>query len=291
MIGVRQLVDAAVAHIGGDSARAEAELLLAHVLQCSRSWLFAWPQFEPDDQQRDAFERLVSARSEGQPIAYLLGRRGFWSLDLEVSPAVLIPRPETELLVELALALIPLDAICSIADLGTGSGAIALVLAHERPRASVMATDASIEALDVARSNSVRLRIPNVAFAQGHWCAALGDARFDLIVSNPPYIANGDHHLDQGDVRHEPRMALTSGDDGLDAIRCIVRDTPVHLRDGAWLLLEHGWQQGAAVRELLRGAGFADVMSHNDLEGRERVSAGRVACQKNPAQARDKFSL
>ena len=263
--------------IGGDSARAEAELLLAQVLQRSRTWLFAWPEFEPDAGQRAAFERLITARGESQPIAYLTGHRAFWSLDLAVSPAVLIPRPETELLVELALARIAPDASCAIADLGTGSGAIALALAHERPHARVFATDANAEALDVARCNAERLGIANIAFAQGDWCAALGDACFDLIVSNPPYVANGDHHLEQGDLCHEPRAALASGDDGLDAIRCIVRDTPAHLRHGAGLLLEHGWKQGAAVRDLLRRAGFIAVVSHHDLEGRERVSGGRVA--------------
>ena len=273
---VHDLLAGAAVRIGGDSARAEAEILLAHALGRSRAWLFAWPQFDPDASQLAAFERMVDARRCGEPVAYLTGRRGFWSLELEVSPAVLIPRPETELLVELALARVPPDAACAIADLGTGSGAIALALAHERPCVRVLATDASADALEVARRNAQRLGIANVAFARGDWCAALGNERFDLIVSNPPYIASGDPHLEEGDLRREPRAALASGDDGLDAIRRIVRAAPAHLRAGAWLLLEHGSEQGAAVRELLRSVGSADVVTHGDLAGRERVSGGRI---------------
>ncbi|HEU4665884.1 MAG TPA: peptide chain release factor N(5)-glutamine methyltransferase, partial [Dokdonella sp.] len=177
----------AAARLGGDDARGEAELLLAHVLGRTRAWLFAWPEHEPGAEQVDAFEQLVDARRTGAPVAYLLGRRGFWSFDLAVSPAVLIPRAETELLVELALERMPAGEACSIADLGTGSGAIALALAHERPRARVVATDASAEALAVARGNARRLGIDNVEFGYGDWFAALGDERFLLVASNPPY--------------------------------------------------------------------------------------------------------
>lgn len=273
---IRGLSAAAAARIGGGEARFEAELLLAHVLGRPRAWLFAWPEFEPAAAQRETFERLVERRRAGEPIAYLTGHRAFWSFDLAVTPAVLIPRPETERLVELALMRIDADADVAIADLGTGSGAIALALAYERPRARVLASDASDEALAVARANAQRLGIANIDFAQGDWCAALGARRFDVIVSNPPYIAADDAHLGQGDLRHEPPAALASGADGLDAIRRIVADAPRHLHPGGWLLLEHGWQQAAQVRELLVAAAFDDVGSVMDLEGRDRVTLGRA---------------
>lgn len=275
---IRALSAAAAARIGGGEARFEAELLLAHVLGRPRAWLFAWPEFEPDTAQRETFERLVERRRAGEPIAYLTGHRAFWSFDLAVTPAVLIPRPETERLVELALMRIDADADVAIADLGTGSGAIALALAYERPRARVLASDASADALAVARANAQRLGIANIEFAQGDWCAALGARRFDVIVSNPPYIAADDAHLGQGDLRHEPPAALASGADGLDAIRRIAADAPRHLHSGGWLLLEHGWQQAAQVRALLAAAGFDDVGSVMDLEGRDRVTLGRAGC-------------
>ncbi|HST27322.1 MAG TPA: peptide chain release factor N(5)-glutamine methyltransferase, partial [Rudaea sp.] len=216
----------------------------------------------------------VSRRVAGEPVAYIIGHRGFHAIDLSLTPGVLIPRPETELLVELALQRIPQSAKVDIADLGVGSGAVALAIAQARPQARVLATDASAAALDVARGNAQRLGIGNVEFAQGDWCAALGEQRFDLIVSNPPYIAENDTHLAQGDLRFEPRMALASGADGLDAIRAIVRDASAHLREGGALLFEHGFDQGAAVRGLLQRGGFADVFTARDLEGRERVSGG-----------------
>ncbi|GAP66110.1 (protein release factor)-glutamineN5-methyltransferase [Mizugakiibacter sediminis] len=230
-----------------------------------------------DEAAQAVFAALLARRLAGEPVAYLVGRRGFWSLELEVTPATLIPRAETERLVELALARLPADAAARVADLGTGSGAIALAIARERPRARVVATDASAEALAVARRNAARLGLGNVVFAQGDWCAALGEARdFDLIVSNPPYIAAGDPHLGEGDLRFEPAAALASGADGLDAIRRIVRDARAHLRPGGGLLFEHGYRQGAAVRALLAAAGYREVFSARDLEGRERVSGGSI---------------
>ncbi|MBN8728078.1 MAG: peptide chain release factor N(5)-glutamine methyltransferase [Xanthomonadales bacterium] len=276
MSDIRQLLGAATARLGGgEEARGEAEILLAHALGRSRTWLFAWPEFEPDGAAEATFWRLVGARQGGKPVAYLTGRRGFWSLELEVTPAVLIPRAETERLVELALERIPQARHAAVADLGTGSGAIALALASERPMAKVLATDASLDALAVAASNARRLGLRNIQFAEGDWCAALGDRRFDAIVSNPPYIEAGDPHLAQGDLPHEPPAALESGADGLDAIRAIIRATPAHLQAGGWLLLEHGWNQGAAVRALLGAAGFAAVATAQDLGGRDRVSSGR----------------
>lgn len=276
MSDVRGLLASAAARIGGDEARFEAELLLAHALGKTRTWLFAWPEFVPERARREVFERLVAARERGEPVAYLVGRRAFRALDLVVTPAVLIPRPETELLVELALARVPENAEVAVADLGTGSGAIALALAYERQRAQVLATDASADALVVARANAERLGLANVAFAQGDWCAALGDARFDLIVSNPPYIAAADPHLREGDLRYEPAAALASGGDGLDAIRLICSCARRHLHAQGWLLFEHGWDQAERVRGLLADAGFVDAHSVADLEGRDRVTMAQA---------------
>lgn len=272
---IRALIDAASARRAGVETRSEAEILLAHVLGRSRSWLFAWPEHEPTADQRAVYAQLIDARWRGEPIAYLTGRCGFWTLELDVTPAVLIPRPETELLVELALARLPLDREVCVADLGTGSGAIALAIASERPQARVLATDASEAALAVARGNARRLDLRNVEFAQGDWCVALGGAMFDLIVSNPPYIASGDPHLAQGDLRFEPGSALASGADGLDAIRCILAEAPRHLVERGWLLLEHGYDQAAAVRELLTAHAFVEIDSARDVAGHERVSFGR----------------
>jgi release factor glutamine methyltransferase len=253
---------------------ADAELLLAHALGRSRSWLYAHRDDPVDPADAERFRALLARRAAGEPVAYLTGRRGFWSFDLRVTPDTLIPRPETELLVELALARIPSDAQSPrLADLGTGSGAIALALAHERPRARVVAVDLSPGALEVARANAAELGLANVEFRQGDWLAPLAGERFDLIASNPPYIAEGDPHLD--DLRHEPAPALSSGPDGLDAIRTIAREAPAHLVPGGWLLLEHGWDQGEAVRGILVAAGFTDVMTDRDLEDRDRVTSGR----------------
>jgi len=269
---IRGLLDAATQRIGGANARLEAETLLAHVLAKSRAWLYAWPEHEPDAQQRAAYERLVEARARGEPIAYLTGHREFWSLDLAVTRDVLIPRHETERLVELALARIPENVESSVADLGTGSGAIALALARERPRASVLATDASSAALALARANAERHELRNVSFAVGDWCEALGQKVFDVLVSNPPYIASGDAHLDAGDLRSEPLSALVSGADGLDAIRRIVVEAPRHLRSGGWLLLEHGWDQAARVREIFEAHDFVAISTERDDSGNERVT-------------------
>jgi release factor glutamine methyltransferase len=254
----------------------DAAVLLAHVLDRPHAWLYAHGDDDVDDAVATRYAQLLARRVAGEPVAYLTGSRGFWRLDLRVTPDTLVPRPETELLVELALARLPADRAQRIADLGTGSGAIALALASERPRATVVATDASAAALAVARGNAVALRIANVEFREGDWLAPLAGDRFDLIASNPPYVALGDPHLDEGDLRFEPASALSSGADGLDAIRAIVRAAPPHLRSGGWLLLEHGCEQGAAVRALLRQAGFSEVATEPDLEQRDRVTCGRI---------------
>ncbi|WP_426702257.1 peptide chain release factor N(5)-glutamine methyltransferase [Rhodanobacter sp. Col0626] len=254
--------------------RVDAELLLLHVVQKPRSWLFTHADDVLDRDVQKAYASLLERRAAGEPVAYITGRRGFWSLDLEVTPATLIPRPETELLVELALQRLPLNAVCSVADLGTGSGAIALAIASERPRANVIATDASAAALAVAQRNAQRHAIGNVAFLHGDWLTPLAGQLFDLIVSNPPYIEAADPHLAQGDLRFEPSGALASGRDGLDDIRRIVREAHVHLRADGWLLFEHGWNQGDAARALLVDAGYAEVFTARDLEGRDRISGG-----------------
>ncbi|QWP78818.1 peptide chain release factor N(5)-glutamine methyltransferase [Lysobacter sp. K5869] len=254
---------------------AEAELLLAHALGRSRSWLFAHDDHAVEAEARARFAELLERRAAGEPVAYLLGRRGFWRFDLRVSPATLIPRPETERLVELALERLPAQDAPRIADLGTGSGAIALALAAERPRARVLAVDLSADALDIARANAAELGLGNVEFRLGDWFAPLRGERFDLIASNPPYIEADDPHLAQGDLRFEPTSALASGADGLDAIRVIAREGLEHLNPGGWLLIEHGWEQGEAVRALLRAAGWVEVATELDWEQRDRVTLGR----------------
>lgn len=252
--------------------RLEAELLLLHVLDKPRSWVIAHADDQLDAAQLAAFAVLVRRRREGEPVAYITGHRGFWTLNLEVTPATLIPRAETELLVELALARMEADA--RVVDLGTGSGAIALAIARECPTARVVATDASAEALAVAQRNAAKHGIRNVRFEQGDWLAPLAGELFDLIVSNPPYIEAGDAHLGQGDLRFEPASALASGVDGLDDIRRIVAQARKHLAPGGALLMEHGWKQGPAVRAILEDAGYRDVFTEQDLEQRDRVSGG-----------------
>jgi len=274
-LGLRDALAEATVRLRGDEARHEAEALLLHVLQRPRSWLFTHAADPLPAAQRRDFDALVARRLAGEPVAYITGHRGFWTLDLEVGPATLIPRPETELLVELALARLPEDAPLQLADLGTGSGAIALALASERPRALVLATDCSAGALAVAARNAARHGLANVHFAQGSWHAPLQGQRFDLVASNPPYIASGDPHLQQGDLRFEPGTALSSGADGLDDIRVIAAGAPAHLLPGGWLLLEHGWDQGVAIRALLSQAGLEGVETVQDLERRDRVTLGR----------------
>jgi release factor glutamine methyltransferase len=254
----------------------DAECLLAHALGRSRTWLYTHADTVVDSLARARFAALVARREGGEPVAYLTGSRGFWTLALQVTPDTLIPRAETELLVELALERMPGDRDLRVADLGTGSGAIALALASERPRATVLATDASDATLVVARRNAAALGIASIAFAQGDWCRALGAATFDLIASNPPYLADADPHRWVGDLRFEPVAALVSGSDGMDALRSIARDAPSHLVAGGWLLLEHGWEQGEAVRQLLIDAGFVDIATKQDLEHRDRVTLGRT---------------
>lgn len=257
-----------------DTPRLEAEVLLAYALQKPRSHLHAWPAHILDSEQVCSFIELVERRLTGEPVAYILGRREFWSLDLMVTSATLIPRPETERLVELALERIPRDRPMRVADLGTGSGAIALAIARERPQSQVVATDLSMAALQLAERNARRLAIHNIGFFQGDWCSALGAACFNAIVANPPYLPLSDYHLEQGDLRFEPRTALTAGHDGLDAIRLIAAGAMDNLYPGGWLLLEHGYDQGEKVAALLSTHGFETIGDHKDDSGINRVMCG-----------------
>jgi release factor glutamine methyltransferase len=257
-----------------EQPRFEADLLWAHALGLSRAQLLMRDREVPPVDSAAAAAALVERRCNGEPVAYLLGQRGFWSLTLKVTPAVLIPRPETELLVEWALENIPQDREVRVADLGTGSGAIALAIAASRARARVVATDRSIDALAVARANAESNALRNVEFRHGDWWAALAGERFDLIVSNPPYIAENDAHLPA--LRYEPRLALTSGHDGLDAIRILVAGAQPYLNAGGSLYIEHGAGQGAAVRDLFAAAAFVASETRRDYAGHERVTCGRL---------------
>jgi release factor glutamine methyltransferase len=257
------------------SARLDAELLLEYVTGLSRTDFRAAPERALPAHAGWSYQQLLRRRLQGEPVAYIRGHQEFWSLLLEVTPAVLIPRPETELVVERALAALRPDAT-AMADLGTGSGAIALAVASERPSLQVTAVDVSGEALEVAKRNAARLQLGNVRFERGSWLAPLAGRRFDVIAANPPYVARGDTNLAQDVSRFEPEGALIAGATGLEAIEQIVAQAGSHLRPGGWLILEHGWTQAGAVRDRLVRGGFAHVRSHADLAGHERVTEGSV---------------
>jgi release factor glutamine methyltransferase len=252
----------------------EARVLLESAAGRPRSWLLARMDESADDQTVHLVRRLYARRQAGEPIAYITGEREFYGLDLRITPDVLIPRPETELLVELALMFGLRDGGRAI-DLGTGSGAVALALAHNAPDAEIWATDISAQALTVAEGNA-RLHGVPIRFLQSDWFERVPPGRFDFVIANPPYVAACDMHLDQGDVRAEPRLALIGGEDGLDCIRRIAHDARGRLEAGGWLLLEHGWDQGERCRDLLAAYGYADVASWEDLSGHPRVSGGRL---------------
>ena len=259
----------------------DGQVLLAHMLSQNRAWLIAHGDEALTREQADAFIALARRRRNGEPVAYLTGMREFWGLPLSVSPAVLIPRPETETLVELALARLPETREVRVLDLGTGSGAIALAIAHDRPRARILAVDVSDDALSVARENARRLDIANVEFARSDWYDNVGStwrgAPFDVVASNPPYVAAADPHLAEGDVRFEPALALTPGGDGLDAIRCIVAGARQRLVPGGLLVVEHGYDQADAARKLFAAAGFTNLIAARDLAGTPRVVAGTAS--------------
>ena len=255
-------------------AAMDARILLRHVLQCSAARLVAYPEVRLETDEWTEFRSLVERREVGEPVAYLTGEREFYGRPFLVSPVVLIPRPDTELLVELALAHFGDKPRSRVLDLGTGSGALAVTLALELPDADVTAVDRSRDALLVAMANAARLRA-SVSFVLGDWFAPLGGDRYQLIVANPPYVAAADPHLDEGDVRFEPSTALAAGPQGLDDLATIAAGAPRHLDAGGWLFMEHGYDQAAAVRGLLTDAGFSGIASWKDLAGIERVSGGQ----------------
>jgi release factor glutamine methyltransferase len=272
--GVRRLRAAGADLDAAGAARLDAELLLAQALGVPRARLRSHPEQAASPAVMEIYRRLLERRAAGEPVAYLTGRREFWSLTLAVSPAVLIPRPETELLVERALTLRP-AAGGTVVDLGTGCGAIALALASERPGWRILATDVSEPALALARANAAALGLERVEFRAGSWLDPLGGERFDLILSNPPYVAAEDPVLQRSALQYEPRLALTPGADGLECLRALAREAPRHLAAGGWLLLEHGADQARAVRAALVQAGLRSVRSHRDLAGHERMTEGQ----------------
>ncbi|QKX17501.1 peptide chain release factor N(5)-glutamine methyltransferase [Microbulbifer sp. YPW1] len=274
MATVKENLQRAVELKHSDSPRLDLEVLLCHLLGRSRAWLYTWPEHPLDDEQQLQFERLLERRIAGEPVAHLTGSREFWSLPLKVNRTTLIPRPDTEVLVETVLELCPQERL-SVLDLGTGTGAIALALASERPRWQVTAVDRMPAAVALAEENRQRLGFDNVAVLQSDWFAAVPQQRFDLIVSNPPYIDTQDPHLREGDVRFEPLSALVAEEHGLADIRRIGEDALDFLSDGALLAVEHGWEQGKAVRRIFTEAGYAEVETRLDYAGRERITLGR----------------
>jgi release factor glutamine methyltransferase len=279
---VDSLIEQAARNPANDvEAKREAQILLGHVLGVSRAWLSAHGDENTDPSVAAVFRDLVRRRRAGEPVAYLVGRREFYGLDFHVTPDVLIPRSDTETLVDAALEKVVRHARADVLDLGTGSGCIAITIAHERRNTRVTAVDVSTAALNIARENAAAIGV-DVEFVQGSWFEPLASNRFDLIVSNPPYVSTGDPHLQQGDLRFEPATALTSGRDGLTDIRDIVTGASAHLRAGGWLLFEHGYDQAGICRDLLRDAGFGEVFSRADLAGLPRVAGGRLLTSKSP---------
>ena len=264
--------------IGTDSPEIDSQVLLCHCLSCETTFLHTWPDKELSSVQQRNFEQLIAQRQLGKPVAYLTGQRGFWSLDLKVTTDTLIPRPDTELLVSISLEKV--DDYMLVADLGTGTGAIALSLAVEKPKATILAGDLSLSALTVAKENACNYHVDNVHFWQGSWLSAIADNSLDVIVSNPPYIEEEDPHLSQGDVRFEPISALSSGKDGLDDIRLIIKQAKCCLKENGWLLIEHGHHQAQQVQQLFKAVGFINVLSQQDLAGNDRVVMGRLRKDK-----------
>lgn len=259
---------------GFDSARLDAEVLLCHVLGSDRSRLYAYPEVTLQSGQQSAFEKLIDQRQTGYPVAYLTGKKEFWSIELTVNQDTLIPRPDTECLLESVLDRIPLNQPGRIADLGSGSGAIAIAIASERPHCRIVATDINESTLAIARENAERLQLNQIDFIQSNWFTNV-EGRFDVIVSNPPYISENDPHLLSGDIKHEPVSALIAGPDGLDAIRVICQQAKNFMNLQGWLLLEHGYDQADSVHKLLQENGFTGIFTRSDYAGHERVSGGQ----------------
>jgi release factor glutamine methyltransferase len=257
----------------------EAELLLAHVLNVDKSYLFAWPEQILKSKEIELLNKYIERRNKAEPIAYILGHREFWSADLIVTPDTLVPRPETELIVELALKLLPQSHACTVADLGTGCGAIAVALASERPHWTILATDQATAALKVAKRNAEKFGLKNIQFYVGEWCEALPKIKLDAIVSNPPYLAEDDPHLlapDPCELRFEPRNALVAGKDALADIKIIIQQAKAYLGSDGYLLLEHGLQQGNDVVQEMQKAGYAKAEDYADLAGIDRVTVGSL---------------
>jgi release factor glutamine methyltransferase len=273
---IKTALASATVLLNNEESGIEAQLLLQHVLNVNRAWLIAHENDALEANNHAAFEALLKRRLNGEPIAYILGYREFYGLKLQVTPDTLIPRPDTETLVEAALAKTPQNQPCKILDLGTGTGAIALAIAKHRPQALVTAVDASDAALKISQENAQNLKITNVQFLLSDWFGALQNQTFDVIVSNPPYIAQNDAHLTQGDLRFEPASALASGTDGLDDIRQIIAHAPQHLNPHGYLLLEHGYDQAIPVAALLKQAGFSKIETIKDLGGNNRVTLGMM---------------
>ncbi|MFZ2451111.1 MAG: peptide chain release factor N(5)-glutamine methyltransferase [Methylovulum miyakonense] len=264
-----------LAAISGSPAL-DAEVLLCQVLGKPRPYLRAWCDQAVSEAQFQEFQRLWRQRLQGQPIAYLTGQREFWSRDFLVTPAVLIPRPDTELLIDLGLKLIPAEADWNIIDLGTGSGIIAITIAAERPNTRLTAVDRSLEALQVAQQNAGRHHIQNIHFHQSDWFKQVPAQRFQLVISNPPYIAEHDWHLQHGDVRFEPQSALIAGDQGLSDIKAIAETAKNWLVADGWLLIEHGYDQETAVQAIFKSLGYQQVQTERDLSGQPRVTYGQL---------------
>lgn len=259
-----------------ETAQLDAQLLLAHVLAVSTSYFYTWPEKEVSAADISRFNGLLERRESGEPVAYLLGQQSFWSLNLEVAPCTLIPRADTERLVEVALSVLDIGDVNRILDLGTGTGAIALSLASERPRSTVVGVDLVAEAVALAKRNAARNQLSNATFLQSSWFEALEGESFDLIVSNPPYIDPDDEHLSQGDVRFEPKSALVADNHGMADIVHIIQVAPRFMKQGAYLMFEHGYDQAIAVRKCFVEAGFIAVESFQDLGGNDRVTIGRL---------------
>ena len=260
-----------------DSPVLDTQRIICSIINRDTSYLYTWPQSEITLNELKNFEALFARRLMGEPIAYLTGEQGFWSLILRVNSHTLIPRPETELLVEIALN-VNVGPHASVLDLGTGSGSIALALASERSNWDITAVEKNIKALEIAKSNGVRLSLENVDFISGDWFSPLISRRFDLIVSNPPYMAIGDENLDGDGVRSEPKEALVSGVDGLDSLRYIISQSPNFLHHDGWLIVEHGCDQGAEVRQLFLSEGYVEVLIYSDLNHQERITLGCANC-------------
>lgn len=264
-----------VEHLNADECRLEAEILLAFCLNKPRSYLRAWPEKIVSEDVRTHLLLLLERRLNGEPIAYIIEQREFWDITLRVTTATLIPRPETEQLVEQALQILKPHHTNRVADLGTGCGAIALAIAKHRPGCVVTAVDVSPEALAVAKYNAAKLGLQNVDFIQGQWFSQISNRRFHLIVSNPPYVPENDSHLKQGDLRFEPVEALSAGPDGLRDLREIIAKAPKFLLPGGWLMLEHGYDQGPSVKKLFQDNGFHQIQGYTDIEKRDRITKGQ----------------